>query len=387
MDQTFIYSQSVSGRHFVGRRSDVNLLSNLLAQQENVALYGPPKCGKTSLLQQAFMQMKVATIDFSTTEVPMMGVRTREDFVRRFGAAVLRVFAGTPGEFNDLAAAWLKGTHLVFDSREYADKGEIISFNWDIDDDDVTAILRLPYLLAADRGVKLFILLKEWQCILEVPGHERILKRMEAVIKEQRSGLIPPQSSFIFSGSALNAMKYIFEQKRWFWRMCERVSPTPLEEKEIIEHITRRLMTSGKVVEGDLLVGLCKLLRCDIWYINHFMAICDHMSKGYIMEPMMVDALDCLTAIHEQRFKAVMSDLTTFQLSLLKAILDGHTRFSAADVISGYGLNSSANVKRLKDALIKKEIVTFDDKDEPVVIDPLFEYWARKFFFGEKLGL
>jgi len=387
MDQAFIYSQSVSGRNFVGRRNDVNLLANLLAQQENVAIYGTPKCGKTSLLQQSFMQMKVATIDFSTTEVPMLGVRTREDFVRRFGNAVMRVFANTPGEFNDIAATMLKGSHLVFDSRQYADNGNIISFNWDIDDDDVLAILRLPYILSADRGVKLFILFEEWQSILEVPDYERILKQMEAVIKEQKAGVIPPQSSYIFSGSALNAMKFIYEEKRYFWRMCERITPTQLDEKEIIEHITRRLMTSGKVVENDLLIGVCKLFRNDIWYINHFMSICDHLSKGYIMEPMLIEALNSLIAIHEQRFKATMTDLTTFQVNLLKAILDGHTRFSASDVINTYGLNSSANVKRLKDALIKKEIVTFDDKDDPIVIDPLFEYWARKYFFGEKVGL
>ena len=33
------------------------------------------------------------------------------------------------------------------------------------------------------------------------------------------------------------------------------------------------------------------------------------------------------------------------------------------------------------DALMKKEIVTFDEKDEPTLLDPLFEYWVRKYFF------
>jgi hypothetical protein len=80
-----------------------------------------------------------------------------------------------------------------------------------------------------------------------------------------------------------------------------------------------------------------------------------------------------------------MNGLTTFQVNLLKAILDGHTKFSASEIIRTYGLNSSANVKRLKDALMKKEIVTFNEKDEPVIIDPLFEYWVRKFYFEQKI--
>jgi DNA-binding IclR family transcriptional regulator len=77
-----------------------------------------------------------------------------------------------------------------------------------------------------------------------------------------------------------------------------------------------------------------------------------------------------------------MNDLTTFQVQLLRAILEGHTRFSSAEVIRQYGLNSSANVRRLKDALCKKEIVTFDEDDNPLILDPLFEYWVRKYYFN-----
>ena len=69
------------------------------------------------------------------------------------------------------------------------------------------------------------------------------------------------------------------------------------------------------------------------------------------------------------------------QLSLQKAVLDGVTKFSASDVIEKYRLNSSANVRRVKDALRKKEIITFDEKDEPVILDPLFEYWVSKYYF------
>ena len=78
----------------------------------------------------------------------------------------------------------------------------------------------------------------------------------------------------------------------------------------------------------------------------------------------------------------MMADLTGFQISLLKATLAGCKRFSSAEVIEKYHLNSSANVRRIKDALCKKEILSFDEDDNPSVIDPLFEYWAKTSFFG-----
>jgi hypothetical protein len=82
-----------------------------------------------------------------------------------------------------------------------------------------------------------------------------------------------------------------------------------------------------------------------------------------------------------------MSDLTNYQVNLLRAITEGHSKFSSAEVIRSYGLNSSANVKRVKDALAKKEIITFGDNEEPSFIDPLFEYWVKKYFFRQKLDI
>ena len=102
------------------------------------------------------------------------------------------------------------------------------------------------------------------------------------------------------------------------------------------------------------------------------------------MEPGLVDALGCLISVHEPRFMNTMNDLTTHQVNLLRATVDGVTRFSSAEVIRHYALNSSANVKRVKDALMKKEVLLFEEDEKPVIIDPLFEYWLRKYYFEIK---
>ena len=140
-------------------------------------------------------------------------------------------------------------------------------------------------------------------------------------------------------------------------------------------------MVSGKVIDKNLALGACKLFRCDMWYLNHFISICDTLTRGYINEAVLMEALRMLISIHEPRFQAVVDDLTDHQLSLMRAVLDGVVRFSASDVIEKYALNSSANVRRVKDALKKKEVITFNEKDEPEILDPLFEYWLEKHFF------
>jgi hypothetical protein len=131
-------------------------------------------------------------------------------------------------------------------------------------------------------------------------------------------------------------------------------------------------------------MGACELFKCNLWYINHLASICDLMSKGFINEAIMKEALRSMISIHEPRFMNMIDDLTDHQISLLKAVLDGVVKFSASDVIEKYRLNSSANVRRVKDALRKKEVITFNEKDEPVILDPLFEYWLESYYFAKQ---
>ena len=177
-------------------------------------------------------------------------------------------------------------------------------------------------------------------------------------------------------------MKFIFAERKFFYRQVVHLPLSPIEDRELIEHIVRGfLYGQGKSFERDLAMGACELFKSNIWYLNHLSAVCDSMSKGFINEGIMIDALNSMLALHQPRFMNMVNDLTDHQLSLMKAILDGVVKFSASDVIEKYHLNSSANVRRVKDALRKKEIITFNEKDEPVILDPLFEYWLTKYYF------
>lgn len=376
----FVYSNYVTGKNFIGRKSETTILANLLGQCENILMYEPPKTGKTSLLQQTFHNMKVASQQFSVCDYSLMSVRTASDFITGLGSRIIRCFATTPDEYADFVATYLQGTHFVFDPEAFSKNDTILSLNWDIDEDDARAVLSMPYRISAARKEKLYIVLDEFQNVKFFENGERVCKIFEEVMKSAGKGLC----AFVFVGSEVNAMKDIFEYHGYFYRLVNRMTLGEIDPKESIDFAVRGFLTSGKVVDRDLMLGACKLFRGNLWYINHFCAISDSLSKGYIMEPILVEALDMLVSIHEPRFRATMNDLTTFQVCLLKAILDGHTKFSSSEVIQKYNLNSSANVRRLKDALCKKEIITFDEKDIPIILDPLFEYWVSHYYFGIK---
>lgn len=381
METNFPYAQYVTGRNFVGRRSDVTLLGNLLTQGEHVVLSEPPKTGKTSLIQQTLYSLRVKGVTFTVGQFSALNIRTPQDFVLRLGSTLLRMAGTTPAEFADLSRRFLEGTHFVFDPVAYEAEGRVLSLTWDLEAADVAAILSLPFRLAQERGDRIILIIDEFQCLTALDDPDAILRPLSNSLKENRDNR---RFSYVFAGSGVNAMKTIFRGSLLFHRLVERVKLSPVDEIEMADHIYRGFTSAGKVVEKELLQGACRLFRGHLWYINHFASICDGMTRGYLMEPGLVDALASLISVHEPRFVDMMSGLTTHQVNLLKATVEGVTRFSSADVIRQYGLNSSANVKRVKDALMKKEVLEFDEDDKPTIIDPLFEYWVKKYYFEMK---
>ena len=383
MDTPFIYDKFVTGRNFIGRKEDCIILENLLLQGEHIAMYSPPKSGKMSVIQQTLFNMRMEGKRFMVGQFSAMSVRTLESFLLRLGAAAMRTMAQTPQEFSSLVDTYLAGTHFVFDPARYSGFDEPVSLGWTPDEADVRAMLNLPFALSSALGQKIILIIDEFEMLMEFSEGESLLKAMEGVLRDNRAS--SPGCSFILTGSRYNAMKKIFEEQRYFYRLVEKFHLRPVSEKDITDHVIRGFLSGGKVVDRELLLGMCKLFRNNLWYINHFVNICDSLSKGYIVEATLLEALDCLVAIHEPRFKATMASLTTFQINYLKALLDGNVKCSSADVRSRYNLNSSANVKRLREALVHKEVITFDEKDEPSLPDPLFEYWVRKYYFEMKV--
>lgn len=380
MDTPFVYDNPVTGKNFVGRKTECTVLANLLEAGENVCLYEAPKEGKMSLVQQTLFNMRASGKPFMVAYVDVFNVRTVRDFLKKFGAGVIRAAYSVPSDYADVISRHLADTHFVFDAAQFASKGDIVCMNWDADEADMHSMFMLPQRIAEEKGLPFYVIVKDFQNIMMADGHEAIFNVWERVFLE-RDRFAQVKSAFVFSGSMVNAMKLIFEEKRYFYRQVNHLPLPQIDDRDAIEHIVRGFRASGKVIERDMALGACRLFRSQMWYLNQFFSVCDSMSKGFINEAILVDALNAILSVHEPRFNVLVNDLTDHQLSLLRAVLDGVVKFSASDVIERYRLNSSANVRRVKDALKKKEIITFNEKDEPVVIDPLFEYWVRKYYF------
>ena len=152
METPFVYDKYVTDRNFIGRKTDCNILRNLLTEKEDVTIYEPPKSGKMSVIQQALFNMRIAGGRFAVGQADIFNVREKNRFMTKFGTAVIRATATTPAEYEDLISRHLAGTHFVFDRQRFSSCEEVVSLNWDIDMEDMTAMFRLPQKIAEEKA-------------------------------------------------------------------------------------------------------------------------------------------------------------------------------------------------------------------------------------------
>ena len=269
MDTPFVYSTYVTGRNFIGRKAECNILGNLLGAGENVVIYGPPRSGKKSLVQQTLFNMRISGKQFSACDINLFNIRSLEKFLTCFGSAVIRSCFSTPGEYQESVSGLLGGTHFIFDKERFSRYDEVVSLNWAPDADDIRAMLALPGRIAAERGMKIFILIEEFQNLMEDGRFEEIFSALKETM--HRNSGTENSCCFIFSGSRVNAMKYIFEDYKYFHKLVEHVPIQEIDEMEIIEHVMRGFQNSGKVIEQEMILWAARLFKGNMWYINHFM--------------------------------------------------------------------------------------------------------------------
>ncbi len=79
-------------------------------------------------------------------------------------------------------------------------------------------------------------------------------------------------------------------------------------------------------------------------------------------------------------FQHLTDQLSNTQVNFLKALIQTVEQLSSRHVINEYGLGTSANVTRIKKALVSKEIIDLRG-DKVFFLDPLYSMWLRDHYF------
>lgn len=352
MDTPFSYDTIAAGQNIIGRSAEIDQMTSALEKDgRHVTMIGPPRSGKETVVRESIERFRQHRHKFHLCEIDLFNTRSYSDFADVFRKKMKECF-------NQVNA------------------GSVLPFEIDINAIPDKKLIDLPEIIAGEAQTELVIYFKEFQNIAFAESEEFQLDKVDKTWSKQK------HVKYILTGSCVNMMKTLTEERKLFYYSAAQIDLQPIDKKLVCQFITSNFMRLGRIIEIEEAMKIWEITSGNMWYVKQLCAICHGMPIGYVNRKNVNMAAETLISTHTPRFKQTMLDLTANQISFIKAVIDGVEKFSSADIMEAYRLNSSANVFRIKDALKKKEVMTFDREDKAIILDPLFEYWLRYYYFA-----
>ena len=374
MDSPFFYTDIVTGPAFIGRKNEVATICDLIKSKRNILIYGPARIGKRSLIQNSLNKLSQESYRYTLFKVNQFNIRCIEAFMLRYTNIIFSYFATSPMEWTNLLKKYLP--QAPYGLNENSSKPQLTYTSKDLlTNEQIVELLNLPDRLAKESQTNIINYFEQFQDIHLFDDAHRFFKIFEKCMQEHK------RTSYILTGERKNAMDEIFEKQKYFYRLTEKIELPPINRKVFADYIVKGFLKGGKVIQTEQAETIYDIVEGDPWYTQHLADICYDMTQGYMSDKIIPQALQSLINLHDFLFHSIAYGLSKHQLRFIKALLEGVTKFSSADILDKYNLNSSANVNRIKEALAKKEILTINEKKEMVFIDPLFKWWFTKYYF------
>ncbi len=374
MESPFFYTDIVTGPAFIGRSAEVATICDLIKSKKNILIYGPARIGKRSLIQNSLNKLSQESYRYTLFKVNLFNIRCIEAFMLRYTNILFSYFATSPMEWSNLLKKYLP--QAPYGLNEISSKPQLTYTSKELlTNEQIVELINLPDRLAKESQTNIIIYFEQFQDIHLFDDAHRFFKIFEKCMQEHN------RTSYIITGERKNAMDEIFEKQKYFYRLTEKIELAPINRKVFADFIVKGFLKGGKIIQPEQAETIYDIVEGDPWYTQHLADICYDMTQGYMSDQIIPKALQSLINLHDFLFHSIAYGLSKHQLRFIKALLEGVTKFSSADILDKYNLNSSANVNRIKEALAKKEILTINEKREMVFIDPLFKWWFTKYFF------
>ena len=369
-NKPFVFGVPTSGDNFTDRAKETERLVQNFRYGVNTVLISPRRWGKTSLVQKACSiaqsdKLKIVYLD-------IFSCRSERDFYDAFASAVLKQTSSKIEELLENAKQLLSriSPRVTIGADPMTDFS--ISLETTPKNNDIDEILQLPEKIALKKGCNIVVCIDEFQQISEFEDSKTFQKRLRTVWQLQKS------VSYCLFGSKKHLMNELFEKKSLpFYKFGDAIYLNKIGTEDWIEYIYERFESTNKHIPRELAERICNMVDNHSSYVQQLAWLVwvhtDITATEQALETAFQDIIDQNTTLFEKQTES----LTSYQMSYLKAILNGvHHSFTTKEVLQKYQLGSSANVSVIKSSLLKKELIETDN-GKVIIPDPIMKVWLK----------
>jgi len=379
METPFSFGKTVTEDAFTNRSSDIKRLTNNLQNGINTILISPRRWGKSSLVKKV-----VTGIRSRSTRVIMLGlmsIRNEEEFYKALATETIKATSNKLTEWIATGKEFLKHItpkiSLGTDPMQDFD----ISFEWKELEKNYKEILNLPQKIAKKRKLHLVICIDEFQNCESFKESKLFQKRLRTEWQHHH------EVTYCLYGSRQHMMAELFEkQSHPFYKFGDVLYLPKISRSDWISFIRQQFKATKKIIAEDIANLIAAMVQDHSYYVQQLCYLVWVATAKTVTKEIIIAAVEDLLAQNAILYTRDTENLTNIQYNFLKALAEGvHTGLSSKDVVHKYQLGTSANVLKIKKALIQKELI--DDQQGIYFLDPVYELWFKKNMLHQKIEI
>ena len=373
----FVYGKLVQGKNFTNRENELARLKQNFISGINTILISPRRWGKSSLVKRAGDEVLGTTKSVRIVHLDMFNIRTEEDFYKYLSENLLRAVSGKLEDWVQNSKKFLKKLmpRITFSPEELQEVSFVL--NWTDVVKQPDEILDLAENIANDKGIKIVICIDEFQNLSYFEKPLDFQKKLRSHWQNHSN------VSYCLYGSKRNMLMEVFASPSMpFYKFGDLMFLQKISSEYWKKFIQERFNSTGKKIRKKQAEKIALLVENHPYYVQQLAQLCWLRTDKELDDEIIEETLNSLALQLSLLFQNMTENLSTSQVNFLRALLDGVKMFSSIETLRNYSLGTSANISRIKGALINKEIIDENTPGKIELLDPVYRYWLKEYYFN-----
>lgn len=374
MESPFQYGTLVTDAYFVNRVKERKELKTHLSSGINVMLVSPRRWGKSSLVKESMKELVQETNNIKVCYLDATTILSEENFYESFAREVIKSCENRVELWIDAVKKYLGSIspRIMIGPDPMTDFS--LGFDLKALKSNELDVLNLPERIAQKKGIRIIICVDEFQDFANLKTYKSLEAKMRSVWQKQSN------VSYCLYGSKRHMMLDIFNSSsNPFYRFGQMMYLDKIATDDWCNFIVKRFNDTGKTISRDLARYLTCLVSNHSWYVQQLSHFVWMDTEVTATKESIDDSLQYILNTNKPLYQSECDNLTSSQISLLKAIASGEKELTSVETMRNYNLGTPQNVLKNKKILLNKDYIEKKDKTF-VFVDTVFEKWFTSYY-------
>lgn len=372
-----MFGKLATDQNFTNRKAEIIKLKQNFISGINTMLISPRRWGKSSLVKKAGIEVEAEQKNIRIIYLDMFNIRTEEEFYKCLSEAVLKASSGKLEESLSFIRKFLKQWIPKITVSPDAVQEMSLSLNWEEVKNKPDEILDLAESIAIEKQLNLVICIDEFQNLSNFMDPVGFQKKIRSHWQQHQ------HVTYCLYGSKRHMMIEVFtKQSMPFYKFGALIFLSKISTDDWKIFIQERFLATHKMLSEQQAERIAMLVENHPYYVQQLSQLCWFRTSVELLDEDIELSMESLVMQLSLLFQNITENLTNTQVNYLKALIDQVRMLSSKEVINKYHLGSSANVSRIREALINKEIIDDQVVGNPELQDPVYKYWLKNHYFS-----